>query len=193
METQRRDPSGVLEEGADTLDYVLVQACPNSASPHHLPGSTLVKRGEPVLLDIALSHNGFYSDITRQVSLGEPSDEYKKIFSIVYEAQAKAVDIVKPGMPISEVDKAAREAIDKTGFGEFFFHRLGHGIGRESHEPPSVWGGNKTLVRPGMVFTIEPGIYLPGKFGVRIEDTIAVTEKGADRLTSSNRELISLA
>ncbi|MBN1223951.1 MAG: aminopeptidase P family protein [Candidatus Aminicenantes bacterium] len=192
-EVEAKLKSILLEEGVDTLDYILVQAWPNSASPHHLPGSTLVKRGEPVLLDIALSHNGFFSDITRQVSIGEPTEEYKKIFSIVREAQAKAVDIVKPGIPLGDVDKAARETIAKSGFGEFFIHRIGHGLGREVHEPPSVWEGNPMLMRPGMVFTIEPGIYLPAKFGVRIEDTIAVTEQGADRLTASDRELIILS
>ena len=122
--------------------------------------------------------------------MGEPSDEYKKIFAIVREAQANAVDAVKPGIPISEIDKAARETIEKAGFGKHFIHRTGHGLGLEVHEPPSVWGGNPLLMQPGMVFTIEPGIYLPGKFGVRIEDTIAVTDQGADRLTSSDRGLI---
>ena len=180
----------LLEMGMDTLDYVLVQTWPNSASPHHLPGLELVKKGEPVLVDFGVSHAGYYSDITRQFSVGEPSDEYNKIFAIVREAQARAVDVVKPGIPISEVDKAARETIEKAGFGKYFIHRTGHGIGLEVHEPPSVWGGNSLPLQPGMVFTIEPGIYLPGKFGVRIEDTIAVTEHGADRLTSSDRDLI---
>jgi len=180
----------LLEMGMDTLDYVLVQAWPNSASPHHLPGSDLVKRGEPVLIDIGVSHAGYYSDITRQVSVGEPSDEYKKIFAIVRETQAKAVDAVKAGIPISEVDKAARETIEKTGLGKYFNSRTGHSLGLEVHEPPSVWGGNPLSMQSGMVFTIEPGIYLPGKFGVRIEDTIAVTDQGVDRLTSSDRDLI---
>jgi len=189
---EARFKSILLEEGADTLDYVLVQAWPNSASPHHLPGSTEVKKGEPVLLDIAVSHKGFYSDITRQVSLGEPSKDYKKIFQIVREAQAKAVETVKVGVPVSEVDKAARDVIESKGMGVYFNSRTGHGLGREVHEPPSVWGGNPLLMKKGMVFTIEPGIYLPGKFGVRIEDTISVTERGADRLTRSDRDLIIL-
>ncbi|MFC2165765.1 M24 family metallopeptidase [Acidobacteriota bacterium] len=189
-EVEAKLKSILLELGMNTLDYVLVQTWPNSASPHHLPGSNLVRRGEPVLIDIAMSHAGYYSDITRQVSVGEPSDEYKKIFAIVREAQAKAVEAVMLGIPISEIDKAARETIEKAGFGKYFIHRVGHGLGLEVHEPPSVWGGNPLLMQIGMVFTIEPGIYLPGKFGVRIEDTIAVTGQGADRLTSSDRGLI---
>jgi len=189
-EVEAKIKSILLETGMDTLDYILVQVWPNSASPHHLPGSDLVKRGEPVLIDIAVSHEGFYSDITRQVSVGEPSDEYNKIFAIVREAQANAVNAVEPGIPISEVDKAARETIEKAGLGQYFIHRTGHGLGLEVHEPPSVWYENSLSMQPGMVFTIEPGIYLPGKFGVRIEDTIAVTEQGADRLTSSDRDLL---
>jgi Xaa-Pro dipeptidase len=189
-EIEAKIKSILLEMGMDTLDYILVQSWPNSASPHHLPGSATVKKGEPILIDIAVSHASFFSDITRQVSVGEPPDEYKKIFAIVREAQANAVDAVKPGIPISEVDSAARETIEKAGYGQYFIHRTGHGLGLEVHEPPSVWGENPLLMQSGMVFTIEPGIYLPGKFGVRIEDTIAVTDKGADRLTSSDRDLI---
>jgi Xaa-Pro dipeptidase len=191
-EVEAKIKSILLEMGMDTLDYVLVQTWPNSASPHHLPGSDLVKRGEPVLIDIGVSHAGYYSDITRQVSVDEPSDEYKEIFDVVREAQASAVDAVKPGIPISEVDKAARDTIEKRGFGKYFNHRTGHGLGLEVHEPPSVWHENPLIMQKGMVFTIEPGIYLPGKFGVRIEDTIAVADQGADRLTDSDRDLIIL-
>ena len=180
----------LLEMGMDTLDYILVQTWPNSASPHHLPGLEVVKKGEPVLVDFGVSHAGYYADITRQFSVGEPSDEYKKIFTIVREAQENAVDAVKPGVPISEVDKAARETIEQAGFGKDFIHRTGHGLGLEVHEPPSVWRENPLLMRSGMVFTIEPGIYLPGKFGIRIEDTVAVTDRGADRLTVSSRDLV---
>jgi len=181
---------GLMEEGADTLDYVLVQACPNSASPHHLPGSTVIKKGEPVLLDLGLSKEGYFSDITRQVCLEKPGKEYQRIFKIVRAAQAEAVDRVRPGIAVGEIDAAARTVIGKAGMGEFFNTRTGHGLGLEVHEPPSVWGGNPTLLEPGMVFTVEPGIYIPGKFGVRIEDTVAVTKQGVKRLTESDRDLI---
>jgi Xaa-Pro dipeptidase len=180
----------LMEEGAGTLDYVLVQACPNSASPHHMPGPAVIKKGEPVLLDITLSKEGYYADITRQVSLGAPSEEYQKIFGIVRRAQAEAVNHVRPGIAVGDIDAAARTTIEKAGMGEFFNTRTGHGLGLEGHEPPSVWGGNKVILRPGMVFTIEPGIYLPGKFGVRIEDTVTVTNQGGQRLTESDRDLI---
>ncbi len=180
----------LMEEGAGTLDYVLVQACPNSASPHHMPGAAVIKKGEPVLLDIALSKEGYYADITRQVSLGPPSEEYQKIFGIVRRAQAEAVNRVRPGSSVGDIDAAARTTIEKAGMGEFFNTRTGHGLGLEVHEPPSVWGGNNEVLKPGMVFTIEPGIYLPAKFGVRIEDTVAVTNQGGQRLTESDRDLI---
>jgi len=182
----------LMEEGAQTLDYVLVQACPNSASPHHLSGATVLKKGEPVLLDIAVSKAGYYADITRQVCLGNPSREYLDIFKVVLSAQAEAVQRVKPGVSAGDIDAAAREVIKKAGMGQFFIHRTGHGLGLEVHEPPSVDSGNPMILKSGMVFTIEPGIYLQGQFGVRIEDTVAVTEKGAQRLTESSRELIIL-
>ncbi len=191
-EVEARLKGLLLEEGADTLDYVLVQATPNSASPHHMPDKTTVKKGEPVLLDIAVSSGGYFSDITRQLCLSEPKKEYWKAFEVVRKAQAEAVERVKPGRRVSEIDSAARKVIEEAGMGEYFKTRTGHGLGLEVHEPPSVWGGNSSLLESGMVFTIEPGVYIPDKFGVRIEDTVVVTEKGARRLTESERDLIIL-
>lgn len=179
----------LLEEGADTLDYVIVQAAPNSASAHHMPGLTTIREGEPVLLDIAVSRDGYYSDITRQVCLGGPSEKYQEVYRIVRQAQAAAVDVVKPGNPLSAIDKAARDIITAAGMGKYFYTRTGHGLGLEVHEPPSIWSENDLPLKTGLVFTIEPGIYLQSEFGVRIEDTIAVTDQGADRLTASSREL----
>jgi Xaa-Pro aminopeptidase len=180
----------LLEAGVDTLDFVLVQAAPHSAAAHHMPGTDLLRPGQPVLLDIAISHQGYFSDITRQFCLGEPGRKYREVFAIVSRAQAAAVKMVKPGLSLAEVDRAARSVIAKAGYGQFFTTRTGHGLGLEVHEPPSVSGDNSMAMRAGMVFTIEPGIYLPHEFGVRIEDTIAVTDAGAKRLTSSTRELI---
>ncbi len=180
----------LLEEGADTLDYVLVQAAPNSASAHHMPGLTTIREGEPVLLDIAVSSDGYYSDITRQFCLGRPSEKYQEVYGIVRQAQAAAVDLVKPGNPLSAIDKAARDVITAAGMGKYFNTRTGHGLGLEVHEPPSVWEGNHLPLKTGLVFTIEPGIYLESEFGIRIEDTIAVTDQGFDRLTASDRELL---
>ena len=179
----------LLEAGAGTLDFVLVQTAPNSASPHHLPGSAVVKEGEPVLLDIAVSADGYFADITRQVCIGRPGPKYEAIYAIVRRAQEAALEAVKPGLAVAVIDRTARGIISEAGMGPFFTTRTGHGLGLEVHEPPSVAEGCDLRLEPGMVFTIEPGIYLPGEFGIRIEDTVAVTEQGVERLTVSDREL----
>jgi Xaa-Pro aminopeptidase len=180
----------LLAEGADTLDYILVQACPNSASPHHVAGSTVINKGAPVLLDIGVSKGGYYSDITRNVCLGKPSTEYERIFRHVRESQEAGVECVRPGIPVGDIHKATSGVYEKAGVAEFFTTRTGHGLGLEIHEPPSVAGGNPTILKPGMVFTIEPGLYIDGKFGVRIEDTVVVRDHGAERLTTSDRDLM---
>lgn len=182
----------LLEEGAETLDFVLVQAGPNSASPHHLADASVIDAGTPVLIDIGVTTGGYFSDITRNVCLGDPGGEYMEVFDIVRGAQTRAVEAVKPGVKVSAIDAAARNAITEAGKGEFFNTRTGHGLGLEVHEPPSVFSGNDMALRKGMVFTVEPGIYIPGKFGVRIEDTVAVTAQGVERLTVSDRDLIVL-
>lgn len=190
LETRLR--IALMEEGAETLDYVLVQAVPHSASPHHRADSTVIHAGEPVLMDIGVSMGGYFSDITRNACLGEPSDEYKNVFGIVRAAQANAVETVKPGVTAGAIDAAARDVIQESGMGKFFSTRTGHGLGLDIHEPPSVAPGNPKVLEEGMVFTVEPGIYIPAKFGVRVEDTVAVTDGGVERLTVSNRDLIVL-
>jgi len=161
----------------------VVQFGPSSALPHGASGSNPLARDQAVLIDAWDRPGGYYYDITRSTFFGRPSDEYRSIWSIVLEAQSAAVEKAAPGVLCSEVDAAARRVIEKAGYGEYFTHRLGHGLGIDVHEPPYMVGHDRTVLEPGMTFTSEPGIYLPGRFGVRIEDDILCTERGAESLS----------
>jgi Xaa-Pro dipeptidase len=161
----------------------MVQFGPSSALPHAASGARALEKGEAVLIDAWDKPQGYYYDITRSTFFGKPTDEYRKIWSIVLEAQSAAIETAAPGVPCFEVDAAARRVIDKAGYGEFFTHRLGHGLGIDVHEPPYMVGHDRTVLEPGMTFTSEPGIYLLGRFGVRIEDDILVTRAGAESLS----------
>jgi len=161
----------------------VVQFGPSSALPHGASGPTPLAKNQAVLIDAWDKPDGYYYDITRSTWFGQPSDEYRKIWSIVLEAQGAAIDRAAPGVPCSEVDAAARRVIEKAGYGEYFTHRLGHGLGIDVHEPPYMVGHDRTILEPGMTFTSEPGIYLPGRFGVRIEDDVVCTERGAESLS----------
>ena len=146
-----------------------------------------------MLIDAWDKPEGYYYDITRSTWFGEPSEEYRRVWNVVLEAQGAAIDRAAPGVPCSEVDAAARRVIEKAGYGEYFTHRLGHGLGIDVHEPPYMVGHEKTLLEPGMTFTSEPGIYLPGRFGVRIEDDIVCTERGAESLSPRVERLEPIA
>ncbi len=161
----------------------VVQFGPSSASPHGASGARALARGEAVLIDAWDKPEGYYYDITRSTYYGTPTDEYRKVWSIVLEAQSAAIDRAAPGVPCFEVDAAARRVIEKAGYGEYFTHRLGHGLGIDVHEPPYMVAHNPTLLETGMTFTSEPGIYLPGRFGVRIEDDVLCTDRGAETLS----------
>jgi Xaa-Pro dipeptidase len=161
----------------------VVQFGPSSALPHGASGPRTLSRGEAVLIDAWDKPEGYYYDITRSTFFGPPTAEYRKIWEVVLEAQGAAIDRAAPGVPCFEVDLAARRVIEKAGYSEYFTHRLGHGLGIDVHEPPYMVGHDKTVLEPGMTFTSEPGIYLPGRFGVRIEDDILVTDKGAESLS----------
>jgi len=161
----------------------VVQFGPSSAMPHGASGPAQLSRDQAVLIDAWDRPDGYYYDITRSTWFGKPTDEYRTIWSVVLEAQSAAIDRAAPGVPCDEVDAAARRVIEKAGYGEYFTHRLGHGLGIDVHEPPYMVGHDHTVLEPGMTFTSEPGIYLPGKFGVRIEDDIVVTERGAESLS----------
>jgi len=171
----------------------VVQFGPSSALPHGASGGRALVRGEAVLIDAWDKPEGYYYDITRSTYYGQPTDEYRKIWEIVLEAQSAAIDKAAPGVPCSEVDGAARKVIEKAGYGEYFTHRLGHGLGIDVHEPPYMVAHNPTVLEPGMTFTSEPGIYLPGKFGIRIEDDILCTERGSESLSPRVERLEPIA
>jgi Xaa-Pro dipeptidase len=171
----------------------IVVAGPNSASPHAGPSRRPLAEGDLVVVDWGAAYQGYRSDITRTFVLGAPTPEMTLIHDVVLAANRSGRLAVRPGIPAQEVDRAARRAITLAGYGEYFIHRTGHGLGLETHEPPYMVEGNLELLRPGMTFTVEPGIYLPGVGGVRIEDDVVVTEEGSETLTTLPRELHSLA
>ncbi|MEM4304250.1 MAG: Xaa-Pro peptidase family protein [Candidatus Caldarchaeum sp.] len=170
------------ELGAET-SYCLIQSGPNSSKPHLEPTSRTVKSEDVVVFDAALTYRGYYADITRTVCIGRPSVSLLKIYNVVKEAQQKALDRAMPGVPAEDVDKAARKRIADEGLAEYFIHRTGHGLGVEVHEEPYIKNGNRKPLKNGMIFTVEPGIYLPAKFGVRLEDNVVVTTSGIENTT----------
>jgi Xaa-Pro dipeptidase len=167
----------------------IVAAGPNSALPHGVPGDRKIHEGDLLLIDWGANHDGYISDITRTFSIGAPDPELERIHKIVQEANAAGRQAVRPGAPCSDVDNAARSVIAAAGYAEFFTHRTGHGIGLDVHEPPYIRGDNLEQLTPGMTFTVEPGIYLTGRGGVRIEDDVLVTADGGQTLTSFPREM----
>ncbi|WP_124727878.1 M24 family metallopeptidase [Staphylospora marina] len=162
----------------------------NTAHPHSVPGTRRLKKGDLVLFDLGVMLDGYCSDITRTVAFGEPNREQRLIYETVLKAQTKAVEACRPGTRLGDLDRMARDIIREAGFGKYFTHRLGHGLGIDVHEPPSIHGENDDLLKPGMVFTVEPGIYVPGVGGVRIEDDVCVTENEPEVLTGFPKELL---
>ena len=161
---------------------IIVASGPNSSFPHHLTGERKLKKNEPVLIDIGVDYSGYKSDLTRVFFLGKITSLYRSVYDIVLEAQKRAISEIKPAVSIGKVDAAARQYISRKGYGSSFVHNLGHGIGLEVHEEPHICSKEKSGLEPGMVFTVEPAIYLPGKFGIRIEDMVLVTQKGVELL-----------
>ena len=162
---------------------IIVASGPNSAFPHARPGDRIIKPNDMVLLDLGVSYKGYKSDLTRVFFLGKINVKQKKIYDIVKEAQRRSIKAIKPGAKISEIDGIARGFINDKGFGGRFGHSLGHGIGLEVHEGPSISSRNHAEIKPGMVFTVEPAVYLPDWGGIRIEDMVLVTKKGCEVLT----------
>jgi Xaa-Pro aminopeptidase len=158
--------------------FAIVCFGPNTALPHHSTGNTRLKHGDMVIMDIGCQLEGYASDITRTVSFGSPTSEQRRVYEVVYEAHRAAYGAGRPGVTCENVDHAAREVISEAGYGEYFIHRTGHGIGLSTHEPPYIVQGNKQEIQPGMCFSDEPGIYLPDRFGVRIENIVTVTDNG---------------
>ena len=183
--------SRLLHEGSDpNLPFFpIVSFGENAANPHASPSSRALKKGDLILIDFGARHQGYVSDITRTFAMGDPNPELEQIAKFVREANAAGRAAVRPGAKTRDVDQAARDVIVKSGYGEYFFHRTGHGLGLESHEEPYISQFDNTILEVGMTFTIEPGIYLSGRGGVRIEDNIVVTDDGCRSLTSFPREL----
>ncbi|MEW6085105.1 MAG: Xaa-Pro peptidase family protein [Chloroflexota bacterium] len=167
----------------------IVSSGPNSANPHASPTERKLQQGDLLVVDWGAAHDSYISDLTRTFAVGQVDAEYEKIHKIVQEANAAGRAAAKPGVPCAIVDKAARDVIEKSGYGKYFTHRTGHGIGMEGHEEPYMRGDNLQLLESGMAFTVEPGIYLPGRNGVRIEDNVVITETGADVLSDMPREI----
>jgi len=161
-----------------------------SALPHGVASDKRIERGDLVVIDLGALYRHYNSDITRTIVVGKPSEKQKEIYEIVLEAQKSAVEKAKPGMTAKELDSIARNIIAEYGYGDYFIHSLGHGVGLEIHEPPRISQYDETVLKEGMVITIEPGIYIPKLGGVRIEDTVVITKDGAKRLTKMERELI---
>ena len=180
----------VIGELGGTLAFPsLVQSGPNSALPHLEPSNRKLDGGDLVLLDFGAAFAGYKADTTRIAVVGEPSAKQREMHRIVLEAHDAAIAAVRPGVTTGDVDAAARRVIEAAGYGENFFHRVGHGIGLEGHEDPSLDPGSRTVLQPGMVFTIEPGVYLPGFGGVRIEDDVVLVDGGCRVLTKADRTL----
>lgn len=191
------DVRNLIRAAADRLGHgesfdTIVCAGRNGAECHHRPGLAPIRRGSSILMDFGVVFNHYHSDMTRCVAAGKPSRLYREIFGIVLEANRRAVEAIRPGMAGAEVDAVARRHIAAAGYGDAFAHSLGHSVGLEIHEGPNFSQSEKATIKPGMVITVEPGIYLPGRAGVRIEDVILVTGKGCEVLTKAPRELISI-
>ncbi|MBC7876271.1 MAG: aminopeptidase P family protein [Anaerolineales bacterium] len=181
----------LLKHGSDPeLPFSpIVSGGPNSANPHASPTERKLQVGDLLVIDWGAAYDSYISDLTRTFAVGEVDDEYKKIHKIVQESNAAGRAAGKPRVPCANVDKAARDVIEQSGYGKYFTHRTGHGIGMEGHEDPYMRGDNMQLLEPGMAYTVEPGIYLPNRNGVRIEDNVIITEDGADVLSDMPREI----
>ena len=178
------------EEGASGDSFApLICFGPNCAEPHHDSDDTRLKKGDAIICDVGLVLSDYCSDMTRTLFFGEPTEEMVKVYNLVKAANEAGRAAVRPGVPMKEFDRAARSVIEEGGYGQYFIHRTGHSIGLEVHEKPDNSAVDETIAQPGMTFSVEPGIYLPGKFGVRIEDLVAVTEDGVETLNKLHREI----
>ncbi|WP_159560768.1 M24 family metallopeptidase [Streptococcus halichoeri] len=162
----------------------------NAANPHGIPGTNPIENNALLLFDLGVETLGYTSDMTRTVAVGQPDSFKQDIYALCLEAQLTALDFIKPGVTAAEIDAAARQVIEKAGYGEYFNHRLGHGLGMDVHEYPSIMAGNELVIKEGMCFSVEPGIYIPGKVGVRIEDCGHVTKNGFELFTQTPKELL---
>ena len=182
----------ILAEGHDVVNFAIVAAGENAASPHHHPGSRVIQKNEIVLCDFGGTMNGYCSDITRCVFTGDIASDVAEAYAVLFEAEAAAVKAATIGTPCEEVDAVARRIIAAAGFGDYFIHRTGHGIGLDAHEDPYIVSGNSLPLEAGHAFSIEPGIYLPGKWGMRLEDIVVATTHGPDSMNYADHNLIAV-
>lgn len=181
----------MLRNGADALSFETIAVSGEKTSmPHGVPGMRKIRNGDFITMDYGAVVEGYHSDMTRTIAVGSVSDEQKKVYDTVLKAQTEAFAVMKPGIPCADVDKAARDVIAQAGYGDYFGHGLGHGVGIEIHEEPRLSPFGKKVLESGILVTNEPGIYLPGKFGVRIEDMAFITDDGYENLTVCPKELI---
>ncbi|MDO4911488.1 MAG: Xaa-Pro peptidase family protein [Corynebacterium sp.] len=183
----------IFESGHTAIDFIIVGSGPNGANPHHDFSDRVLEAGDPVVIDIGGTWgDGYHSDCTRThvVPGAEAPEEFKHLAEVLYEAQVAAVNAARPGMTAGELDAIGRRIIEDAGYGEAFFHRTGHGIGLSTHEEPFIIAGSEVVLEPGMAFSIEPGIYLEGMYGARIEDIVLITEDGCERLNNEPRKVL---
>jgi Xaa-Pro aminopeptidase len=182
----------ILELGHQKVNFAIVGSGPNGASPHHEASRRVIREGDVVVCDFGGTMDGYCSDITRVFVVGDPAPEVRDAYDVLVEAQQQSVQAATVGTTCEAVDAAARDVIAAAGYGERFIHRTGHGIGLEEHEEPYIVAGNARPIAPGHVFSVEPGIYLPGRFGLRLEDIVVATADGPDRLNRAARDLVSV-
>jgi Xaa-Pro aminopeptidase len=177
-------------EGLPGAGFNIVGSGPNSASPHHMTSERVIQQGDAIVFDFGGLWHHYWCDITRTLHVGEPGAEFRKVYDTVLAANAAAKAATRPGVACESIDRAARDVIEAAGYGEYFIHRVGHGLGMDSHEEPYMVGGNDLPLQPGMVFSDEPGIYIPGQFGVRIEDILVCTADGYESFNHAHRDLV---
>lgn len=187
LELGRKATELIYANGATKVDDVLVQSGPRAADPHGLPSSRKVRRGDGIILDISCTFEGYYADVTRTLSLGAPK-ELRRVYSEVLEAEELGIRAAEAGVQVGEVDAAARNHLARAGLGRYFIHRTGHGLGLEVHEAPYIVEGGEEKLKDGMCFTVEPGVYLRGRLGVRIEDDVLIEKGKAAEITSPPKE-----
>ena len=195
VDVSREVRDRLIDEGHDTAVFAIVASGPNSASPHHDASERVIQAGEPIVLDIGGTLGGYGSDITRTLwvsgrdDMAPPAPRFAELFAVLRDAQALATAAVRPGVACQAIDAAARDPIGAAGHGDAFFHRTGHGIGLDGHEDPYLVAGNALHLRPGMAFSVEPGIYYPGDYGARIEDIVVCGDDGPIVLNEAPRDL----
>jgi Xaa-Pro dipeptidase len=178
-----------LAAGHDSISFAIVASGPNGSSPHHEPTDRMIQAGDAIVVDFGGRVRGYGSDTTRMYCVGFAPDGFEEAYAVLRDAQRAAVDAVHPGVTAESIDAVARTIIDDAGYGEFFMHRLGHGIGLDAHEQPYLVEGNAQVIEAGMAFSIEPGVYIPDRWGMRIEDIVVAVDGGVDRLNRSSRAI----